>query len=212
MGSLKLIWTLCLNKEPVALCKGGRSHTLVQLVFKVQQLLYRITGWLAQTPLHAPLGDGALLIEGEGSRWSPEVCFALFLLSSMSGNLLKSVNWQWKMSVVWRPNRWGGLQRSHGERSGHRALPGRASPAAGGQLSTLLLLFLCCKQKQTKKINKSEMTTWHFAAVMTPGLSAWNYSSSQVPGLSWRGKSCPSKPPFQLGDRFAWKIPGWGLV
>lgn len=107
---LHLIWALCFTQELVAPSKRRGSHTFVLLVFKVWQLLCKIIGWLHQALfIHCP-GCWCSAYWREGSRWSPEVWFALFLLSSMSGNLLKPVNWQWKMSAVWRPSRWSAAE------------------------------------------------------------------------------------------------------
>lgn len=77
----------------------GRSHTLVYFVFKVQQLLCKIIEWLDQTLFTHSHGWWDMAHSRKGSRWSPEVCFALLLLSSTSGNLLSLPNssekWEW---------------------------------------------------------------------------------------------------------------------
>lgn len=146
-GSLKFIWTFCFNKEPLVLCKMGRSRTLLHFVSKVQQLLCKII--LDQTLFTHSHGWWDMAHSREESRWSPELCFALFLLGFTSGNLLCLPNGSENESGVKAIQmRWSDepfqVQQA-------LILPGRASVEAkgGDKIPASLLWLFCSKQKWT---------------------------------------------------------------
>lgn len=135
----------------------------------------------------------------EGSRWSPELCFALFLLSSTSGNLLCLPNRENESGVKAIQMRWldEPLQVQYA-----LILPGRASMEAKGETEFLLACFDYFAPSRNEHIVR-DGNVMFCCNCDNQRLPTQKYSSSHFPGLSQMrelSKSCSSNPSFQLGE------------
>lgn len=115
----------------------------------------------------------------------------------MSGNILKSVSWQWKMTAVWRPNRWSAtrpFQAQWAPISAWHSLCGSKRQTKGSCYLPPCFYFLL--QAETKRLSGVSVNATFCCLCDIRSLSGWKYSRSQFQGFSWKGKSCPSPVPL----------------